>query len=169
MMNERDDEKWMRLAINEALAASSNDEVPVGAVFVHQGKVIARSHNQCELLTDPTAHAEMVGITEACAALEVQRLVGVELFVTKEPCVMCAGALVAARIDRVVFGARDEKAGACGSVLQLISNSKLNHRMLITSGVLEEECRALLQEFFQGKRDAAGSPRVRGRKKEGLD
>lgn len=159
MEKKADDEKWMRMALKEAAAAGTNDEVPVGAVFVHQGKVIARARNQCELLTDPTAHAEMIGITQACSALGVQRLVGVELYVSKEPCVMCAGALVAARIDRLILGARDEKAGACGSVLQVISNSKLNHRVEITRGVLEDECRALLQEFFRGKREKAGSSR----------
>lgn len=149
---EEDDVKWMRLALREAERADEKEEVPVGAVFVSDGKVISRAHNQCELLNDPTAHAEMIGITQACEALSSQRLTGVTLYVSKEPCVMCAGALVHARIDRLVVGARDEKAGACGSVLQIICNEKLNHRVPVTFDVLVEESRALLQDFFRRRR-----------------
>ncbi len=142
----------MRLAIKEAEAAEENDEVPVGAVFVLDGKLIARARNQCELLNDPTAHAEMIALTQACAAIGSQRLIGVDVFVTKEPCVMCAGALVHARVGRVVIGTKDDKAGACGTVLQVIANEKLNHRVPVTFGLLEEECRDLLQRFFKKRR-----------------
>lgn len=153
MIEMESEQRWMRLAINEARAAAEDDEVPVGAVFVLGGRLIARARNQCELLKDPTAHAEMIALTQACAALSSQRLIGVDVFVTKEPCVMCAGALVHARVRRVVIGARDEKAGACGTVLQVIANEKLNHRVPVTFGLLEEECRDLLQEFFRKKRE----------------
>jgi tRNA(adenine34) deaminase len=146
------DETFMRLALKEAQAAGEQGEVPVGAVFVQDGKVIARARNQTELLTDPTAHAELVGITTACAALGVQRLTSVEVFVTKEPCAMCAGALVHARIARLVVGTPDPKAGACGSVLQVADHPELNHSIPTFFGALEEECRRLLQEFFRTKR-----------------
>jgi len=146
------DEYFMRLALKEAKIAADHDEIPVGAVFISEGKVITSSRNQCEMLTDPTAHAEIIGITQACAALEVQRLTAVDLYVTKEPCVMCAGALVHARIRRLVIGAPDIKAGACGSILQLVKNEKLNHSIQTVFGVLEDECRAILQEFFKSKR-----------------
>jgi len=155
-MSEEGDKKWMRAAVKEAEAAARDDEIPVGAVFVFEEKIIARAHNQCESLLDPTAHAEMIGLTQACAALSSQRLVGVEAFVTKEPCVMCAGALVHARVDRLVVGARDEKAGACGTVLDVISNRKLNHRVPVEFGILENECRELLQDFFRMKRNGEG-------------
>ena len=146
------DETWMRLALREAEAAAEEGEIPVGAVFVFEGRPIARTRNQCEMLCDPTAHAEMVGITQACAALECQRLVGVTVYVTKEPCPMCAGALVHARVDRLVIGVLDEKAGACGSVLQVAANERLNHRVAIDSGVLASDSRSLLQDFFRRRR-----------------
>jgi len=157
MFEIENDERWMRLAIKEAEAAEENDEVPVGAVLVSEGKLLVRARNQCELLKDPTAHAEMIALTQACAALSSQRLNGVDVFVTKEPCVMCAGALVHARVSRVIIGARDEKAGACGTVLQVIANDKLNHRVPVTFGLFEEECRALLQRFFLKKRGSGRS------------
>jgi len=152
MFEMKEEQRWMRLAIKEAEAAEENDEVPVGAVFVLDGKLIARARNQCELLNDPTAHAEMIALTQACAAIGSQRLIGVDVFVTKEPCVMCAGALVHARVGRVVIGTKDDKAGACGTVLQVIANEKLNHRVPVTFGLLEEECRDLLQRFFKKRR-----------------
>jgi tRNA(adenine34) deaminase len=158
MVEEENDVKWMRLALNEALKAGTEDEVPVGAVFVFEGRVIGRSRNQCGLLKDPTAHAEMIGLTQACDALESQRLTGVDVFVTKEPCAMCAGALVHARVNRLIVGARDEKAGACGTVLQVIANPKLNHRVPVTFDVLGEESGELLKEFFRRKRTAGESP-----------
>lgn len=142
----------MRLALQEAERARDADEVPVGAVFVHGEKVIARARNQCEMLKDPTAHAELIGITQACEWMGSGRLNEVEIFVTKEPCVMCAGALVHARMARLIIGAPDIKAGACGSVLQIVQNPRLNHAIPTTFGVLEEESRRLLQDFFRSRR-----------------
>jgi tRNA(adenine34) deaminase len=126
--------------------------VPVGAVIVHEGRVIARASNQVELLKDATAHAEMLAITQAEEAVGDWRLNGCTLYVTKEPCPMCAGAIVHARLDRVVFGASDLKAGAAGSALNLLQFPSLNHRCEITPGVREAECRALLQNFFAEQR-----------------
>ena len=143
---------FMQIALREAREAAAEDEVPVGAVFVSRGRIVARARNQTEKLTDPTAHAEMIGLTQACAALDVQRLTTVELFGTKEPCVMCAGALVHARIARLVIGTADEKAGACGSVLDVTNHGDLNHTIPTVFGVLEEECRGVLQDFFRLKR-----------------
>jgi tRNA(adenine34) deaminase len=143
----------MRLALREAEEARRRDEVPVGAVVVLGGKVIGRGFNQREMLKDPTAHAEMIAITQAAAALDGWRLEGTTLYVTLEPCVMCAGAIVNARIPRVVFGARDAKAGACGSLYQVGLDPRLNHRFDVTEGVLARECGALLQEFFARMRE----------------
>ena len=142
----------MRAALREARKALEDEEVPVGAVVVHEGKVIGRAHNQRERLHDPTAHAEMIALTQAAEALERWRLEGVTLYVTLEPCLMCAGALVNARVDRVVFGAPDPKAGACGSLYQVGLDSRLNHRFEVEGGVLEAECADLLREFFQSRR-----------------
>ena len=139
-------------ALKEAHKALEKEEVPVGAVIVRDGKVIARAHNQNVLLKDPTAHAEMVAITEASAALQSERLLNAELYVTIEPCAMCAGALVLARVKRIIYGAEDPKAGACGSVINITHHSKLNHRISTTSGVLKKECRAVIQEFFRRRR-----------------
>ena len=146
------EERFMMEALKEAEKAFEKDEVPVGAVIVHEGKIIARAHNQNVMLKDPTAHAEMVAITEAASALQSERLLKADLYVTIEPCAMCAGALVLARIQRVVFGAKDLKAGACGSVMNIAHNRNLNHRISITGGILESDCRRLLQEFFKRKR-----------------
>ena len=146
------EERFMVEALKEAQKALEKDEVPVGAVIVHEGKVIARAHNQNILLRDPTAHAEMVAITVATSALQSERLLKTDLYVTIEPCAMCAGALVLARVQRIVFGAKDLKAGACGSLLNIAHHRSLNHRIAITGGVLEAECRSLLQEFFKKKR-----------------
>jgi len=142
----------MRAALKEAEEAAEEGEVPVGAVVVHGGKVVGRGRNQREKLEDPTAHAEMIAITQAAAALGTWRLEGCTLFVTLEPCLMCAGALVNARVDRVVFGARDPKAGACGSLYQVGLDPRLNHRFEVEGGVLEAECGELLRRFFAGKR-----------------
>ena len=142
----------MRLALKEARKAFDEDEAPVGAVIVHGDRVIARAHNEREKLKDPTAHAEMIALTQAAAALEGWRLNGATLYVTLEPCLMCAGALVNARIDRVVFGAADPKAGACGSLYQVGLDSRLNHRFDLEGGVLSDECVAILAEFFATKR-----------------
>ena len=146
------EEHFMREALKEAQKAFEKDEVPVGAVIVHEGKVIARAHNQNVLLKDPTAHAEMVAITEAASYLQNERLLKADLYVTIEPCAMCAGALVLARVQRIVFGAKDSKAGACGSIMNVAHHKSLNHRITITEGILEVECRSLLQEFFKKKR-----------------
>ena len=139
----------MRLALKEAEKALEEDEVPVGTVIVHEGHIIARAHNQRERLKDPTAHAEMIAITQAAAHLENWRLEGATLYVTKEPCIMCAGAMVQARLTSLVFGAFDEKGGACGSVVNLVEEPRFNHQVRVTGGVLAEESAVLLREFFQ--------------------
>jgi tRNA(adenine34) deaminase len=151
----RDDEQGMRAALREAQAAADQDEVPVGAVIVHDGMVIGRGHNQVEALNDATAHAEIVAIGAASSALESWRLVDCTLYVTLEPCAMCAGAMVLARVGRLVYAAADPKAGACGSVLDVIGEKRLNHSVSVTSGVLAEEASALLKDFFVRKRRAA--------------
>lgn len=147
-------EQYMRLAIAEAQAASEADEVPVGAVIVHHGRIIAAAHNQRELLHDPTAHAEMIAITQAAEAVGDWRLEDCTLYVTLEPCPMCAGAIVLARLPVLVFGAFDPKAGACGSLFSLVTDPRLNHRVQIVSGILEQECAAVLQDFFARKRQS---------------
>ena len=146
------DEYFMQDAIRQAVKAYEADEVPVGAVVVREGAVIARAWNQVELLKDATAHAEMIALTAAEAAVGDWRLTGCTLYVTKEPCPMCAGALVHCRIDRVVFGAADPKGGAAGSAMNLLQFPTLNHACDITSGVMEPDCRSLLQTFFKEKR-----------------
>ena len=138
----------MRIAFREAQKALETEEVPVGAVIVHDGAVIAKAHNQRELLRDPTAHAEMIAITQAASHLKSWRLEDTTMYVTLEPCAMCAGAIVLARIPRLVFGAWDPKAGAAGSVMDVLGNSRLNHRVEVTTGVMEDECGAILKEFF---------------------
>ncbi len=147
---------YLRQALTEAQRAFELGEVPVGAVVVFEDKVIGRGHNQREGLHDPTAHAEILAITAAANHLEDWRLAGCTLYVTKEPCAMCAGALVNARAERLVFGAWDEQAGSAGSLYQLCRDPRFNHQVEVTGGVLEEECRTLLQEFFQRKRAAGG-------------
>jgi len=146
------DEHFMREALREATKALEKDEVPVGAVIVHEGRVIARAHNQNVMLKDPTAHAEMIAITEAASHLQDARLLKADLYVTIEPCAMCAGALVLARVRRIVFGAKDLKAGACGSIFNIAHHRRLNHRIHVFGGILETDCRRLLQEFFKKKR-----------------
>ena len=146
------DEYFMQDAIRQAVKAYEADEVPVGAVVVREGAVIARAWNQVELLKDATAHAEMIALTAAEAAVGDWRLTGCTLYVTKEPCPMCAGALVHCRIDRVVFGADDPKGGAAGGAMNLLQFPTLNHACDITSGVMEPDCRSLLQTFFKEKR-----------------
>ena len=146
------DEIYMSEALKEAQKAASEDEVPVGAVVVHQGKIIARGHNQIERLKDPTAHAEMLAITSATNYLGTKWLNEASLYVTIEPCSMCAGALVLSRIKNIYFGARDSKTGACGSVFNIANNKKLNHRVKVKGGILKEECSSLLKCFFKRKR-----------------
>jgi len=138
----------MKIALREAQKAFDIDEVPVGAVIVHEGEIIAKAHNQRELLRDPTAHAEMIAITQAASHLGSWRLEDVTMYVTLEPCAMCGGAMVLARIPRLVFGAWDPKAGAAGSVIDVVQHSMLNHRVEVTAGVMENECGAILREFF---------------------
>lgn len=142
----------MRLALGEARAAFDEDEVPVGAVLVHEERVIAAAHNQREMLRDPTAHAEMIAITQAAEALGSWRLLDCTLYVTLEPCPMCAGAIVQARIPTVVYGATDPKAGACHTLYQITADARLNHQSTAIGGVLADECRAILQEFFAQQR-----------------
>ena len=145
-------EHFMRLALQEAEQALAEDEVPIGAVIVHGGRVIASAHNQRERLRDPTAHAELIAITQAAASLNSWRLEDCTLYVTLEPCPMCAGAIVLARIPRLVYGAADPKAGAVQSLYQLLSDSRLNHRAELVPGVLVDSCGELLSRFFQDKR-----------------
>ena len=135
-----------------AEAALAHDEVPVGCLIVHDGRIVGRAHNQREMLQDPTAHAEMIAITQAAEALGSWRLTGCTLYVTLEPCAMCAGAMVLARLDRLVFGAGDPKAGAVESVFKLLEEPRLNHRIKVTAGVRREECGAILTQFFRKKR-----------------
>jgi tRNA(adenine34) deaminase len=150
------DHYFMGEALRQAARAYEAEEVPVGAVVVRDGRVIARAFNQVELLKDATAHAEMLALTQAEEALGDWRLGDCTLYATKEPCPMCAGAIVHVRLARVVFGASDAKAGAAGSAMNLLQFPTLNHRCAITAGVREPECRALLQEFFAEQRRKAG-------------
>lgn len=146
------DTLYMKEAYRQALAAAEKDEVPIGAVIVFENKIIGKAHNQIELLKDPTAHAEMIAITQATNYLQLKWLQGCTLYVTIEPCSMCSGALVLSRIDRVVFAAHDVKTGACGSVVNIISHPKLNHQISVTHGVLKDECGKLISDFFRKKR-----------------
>lgn len=146
------DAYYMQLAIEQAREGASRLEVPVGALVVHQGRVIGSAYNQREMLRDPTAHAEMIAITQAAEALGSWRLEECVLFVTLEPCTMCAGAIVQARIPRVVFGATDPKAGGVVSLFRLLNDARLNHRSEVVGGVLSEECGRILTEFFQKQR-----------------
>lgn len=148
----RNDEYFMRRAIMQAHAAMRRDEVPVGAVVVREGKIIARGFNTRELSQDPTAHAELLAMTRAAKKLGGWRLLGCTLYVTLEPCAMCAGAIVNSRVERVVFGARDPKAGGMGSVYN-ITEGRLNHKPDVTEGVLAEECSKLLKSYFAQKRE----------------
>jgi tRNA(adenine34) deaminase len=146
------DHYFMGEALRQAAKAYEADEVPIGAVVVHEGRIIARAFNQVEMLCDATAHAEMLALTQAESALGDWRLTGCALYVTKEPCPMCAGAMVHVRLARVIFGASDPKAGAAGSAMNLLQFPSLNHRCDITGGVLDVQCRALLQNFFTEQR-----------------
>jgi len=147
-----DDEIFMRRALELARAARSREEVPVGAVLVRDGVILTEAANEVETRQDATAHAEMLAIAKAQSLLKTWRLNGTTLYVTKEPCPMCAGALAHVRIDRIVFGVSDPKAGACGGAFQLFDLPGLNHRCEITSGILRDESLALLQDFFRDRR-----------------
>lgn len=147
-----DDAWWMGLALAEADRAAAIGEVPVGAVVVQGGELVGRGHNRREIDQDPFAHAELLALREAAARAGSWRLTGCEVFVTLEPCAMCAGALVASRVDRLVFGAWDPKAGYCGSLGNLVQDPRLNHRLAVTPGVREAECGGRLKEFFAALR-----------------
>lgn len=143
---------FMQIALNEASAAFQEDEVPVGAIIVHSGRIIASAHNQREALHDPTAHAEMIAITQAAQSLGDWRLEGCTLYVTLEPCIMCAGAILQARVPIVVYGATDPKAGACGTLYHLLSDERLNHRCTVIPGVLARPSGEILTQFFKHQR-----------------
>lgn len=160
-MDNENDAAIMREALRFAKKAYAADEVPVGAVVVRDGRIIARAYNQVELLKDATAHAEMLALTQAEAAVGDWRLTDCDLFVTKEPCPMCAGAAVHARIRRVIFGCADERGGAAGSIINLLQMPTLNHRCDITSGILANECAGILQDFFKRKRAKIDPPSPR--------
>ena len=147
------DEHYLTLALQEAQLAFDEGEVPVGAVVVLEGQVIGRGHNRREALYDPTAHAELLAVTAAANHLGDWRLEGAVIYVTKEPCPMCAGALINARLARLVFGAWDEQAGCCGSLYQLCRDPRFKHQLEVAGGILEQECRELLQRFFRLKRE----------------
>jgi tRNA(adenine34) deaminase len=146
------DEYYMRLALREAERALDHDDVPIGAVVVHEGEVIAAARNERELRHDPTAHAEILALREAAGRLERWRLLDTVLYVTLEPCAMCAGAIVLARVPRVVYGAEDPKAGAAGSVLDVLAEPRLNHRPAVAGGLLADEAAGLLRAFFAPRR-----------------
>ncbi|MBZ0167154.1 MAG: tRNA adenosine(34) deaminase TadA [Candidatus Omnitrophica bacterium] len=146
------DEFFMSQALLAARAAFEADEVPVGAVIVSDQQIVARAHNQVEMLRDPTAHAEIIAITQAVNTLQSKWLNDCTMYVTLEPCAMCAGALVLARVSRLVFATEDPKTGACGSVLNIVNHPTLNHRMVVDQGILRGECAHILTDFFQRKR-----------------
>lgn len=143
---------WMKEAYREAGKAVREDEVPVGALIVRDNVIIARGHNMVEKLKDPTAHAEMIAITAACESLGEKRLEGCTLYVTLEPCPMCAGAMIQARLDTCVYGTADPKAGACDSLYHLCEDPRLSHRVRVIGGIEEERCRKILQHYFMEKR-----------------
>lgn len=145
-------ERWMRLALDEARAAFEQEEVPVGAVIVCGESVVGTGFNQREMLNDPTAHAEMIAITQAAEAVGSWRLLECTMYVTLEPCPMCAGAIVQSRIPRVVYGTTDPKGGACHTLYQITEDDRLNHQATVLGGVMQEDCRAILQEFFRMQR-----------------
>jgi tRNA(adenine34) deaminase len=151
------DNDYMRIALEEAQKAFDKDEVPVGAVLVREGHVLARAHNSPITMNDPSAHAEMLALRQAAETIGNYRLVGAELYVTLEPCVMCAGAILQARLARVIFGTRDPKSGAVASLYEIFSDERLNHQVIVTEGILKEECGEILSRFFQQKRVIAAS------------
>ena len=147
------------MALSEAQRAVEDEEVPIGSVVVtREGRLIAKAHNQTRRLSDPTAHAEILAITQAANALQSERLTDTSLYVTIEPCSMCAGAIIQSRISRLVFGARDPKAGACGSVFNLPDERRLNHRVEVVGGLMEQESQDLMQAFFRGLRENLDAP-----------
>lgn len=147
-------DRWMRSALQLSRQAFDAGEVPIGAVIVHNDRIIGEGHNQREMLNDPTAHAEMIAITQAAESLGSWRLLDCTMYVTLEPCPMCAGAIVMARIPMVIYGTTDPKGGACHTLYQITDDPRLNHRATVLGGVLQPECRAILQEFFAVQRAA---------------
>jgi len=145
--------KWMKVAFREAEKAFEQDEVPIGAVVVQNGQIIGRGYNQCESLIDPTAHAEIIAITSASNTIKDWRLKDCQLYVTKEPCPMCAGALINARINMVIFGMYDEKEGCCGSLYQLCRDNRFKHQLTVKGGIMEDACTLMIQEFFKKQRE----------------
>ncbi|GAB6138952.1 tRNA adenosine(34) deaminase TadA [Halanaerobaculum tunisiense] len=143
------DQDYMRLALEEAKKAFAKEEVPIGAVIVKDKEVVAKAHNLKERLQDPTAHAEVLVVKKAAQALASWRLINCSLYVTIEPCSMCAGTLVQSRVEQLVYGARDPKGGAAGSIFNIVDNDKLNHKLSVKSGVLKEECSQLMKDFFK--------------------
>lgn len=152
------DERWMRAALQEAQLAMEQGETPVGAVVVRDGRLLGRGHNRVETAADPTAHAEILALGSAASTAEDWRLEGATLYVTMEPCTMCAGALLLARVSRLVYGTRDRRAGACGSALDVVQANPYGHDLQVTDGLLEDECLALLQEFYRTLRERPSPP-----------
>ena len=153
MSDNKEDERFMKAAIESARVAEDNGDVPIGAVIVYQDQIIAKAYNQREQLQDPTAHAEIIALTQAAAALQNWHLNGCTMYVTLEPCPMCAGALVLARMDRLVYGCNDPKTGAVKSLYNIVTDERLNHKLEIRAGVLAEECSKQLQNFFEHRRN----------------
>ena len=151
MMNEKD-KHFMQLAIEQAQIAEENGDVPIGAVIVYKNQIIGKAYNQREQLKDPTAHAEIIALTQAASFMENWHLNGCTMYVTLEPCPMCAGALVLSRMDRLCYGCSDPKSGACGSLYNIVQDQRLNHRVEVTGGVMEKQCRQQLQKFFAKRR-----------------
>ena len=145
-------DKFMKAALVEAKKAFDIGEVPIGAVIVRDGEILSKGHNLTEFAKDPTAHAELIAIREAASKLRTPRLAGCSMYVTVEPCSMCAGALLWARIEKLYIGAMDKKAGACGSVFDIVDSPKLNHRIVVETGIMEEECVEIMQRFFRNLR-----------------
>ena len=153
MLSNKEDEKWMKYALNEAHLAFDRGEVPIGAIIVNNNRIIGKGFNQVESLRDATAHAEIIALTSASNKLQSWRLNDCTLYVTKEPCPMCAGAIVNARISKVVYGISDERAGCCGSLYQICRDPRFNHQSVVVGGVLAEDCQFVLKEFFVLKRN----------------
>jgi tRNA(adenine34) deaminase len=152
MKDKDNDDFFIKLALDQAKIAEENGDVPIGAVIVFENQIVGKAYNQREQLKDPTAHAEIIALTQAAAALGTWRLHGCTIYVTLEPCPMCAGALVLARLERLVYGCADPKTGACGSLYDIVRDERLNHRLEVTAGILAEDCSRLLQDFFQHRR-----------------
>lgn len=162
-----EDEKWMRCALAEAQLALKKNEVPIGAVVVYEDRIIGRGHNQVESLKDPTAHAEIIAIGAASNFLDSRRLSGSSIYVTIEPCAMCAGAIVLSRLDRLIYGAEDPKAGACGSLYNIIQDIRLNHQVQIIPYILRQECRQILEAFFEKIRETTSKSQNEGKGETG--